>query len=335
MSTNIRSLVKIVTIDDIIPAENADRLELAVIGGWHVVVPKDRYRPGERVVFAEIDSAIPVDDPRFAISEGMKSQARLIDGIRRLVIYTANFRGNLSQGIIFPLENFPEVATTADGVDISEPLGITKWEKEITISGNVIGDFDDTFARRSDAERIQNLTKHFDEIKVEPWYATEKLDGTSVTIVNDANRIRIFGRNREYDPTSDPTFSIFPEAELLQEVPTGWAIQGEMVGEKIQGNKLKLTNKRIYLFNVFASGRTVERDRWSEWMLAHSVPLLPLKVGDSPEALVAAVNGLRSVINPKVLAEGVVFHHQHGKVLPYLGRPAFKVINNKYLLKSR
>ena len=335
MNDSIRSLVKIVEINDILPAHNADRLELAVIGGWHVVVPKGQYAKGDRVIFAEIDSAIPVDDERFNISDGMKSQAKTIDGTRRLIISTSRFRGNLSQGIIFSLDNFPEFADVDNGLDISDVLGITKWEEEITLAGIIIGNFDDKLAQRSDAERIQNLTEFFQEIQAEPWIATEKLDGSSVTIANDDGRIRLFSRTREQDPADNPIFTVFSEEELLREIPVGWAIQGEMVGPKIQGNKLKLSDHRIFIFGVFKNGQPVEHSTWSNWMLKHSVPVLDIAVGTDVEALISAVNGLKSTINPKVMAEGVVFHHAHATALPGIGRPAFKVINNKFLLKRR
>ena len=70
-------------------------------------------------------------------------------------------------------------------------------------------------------------------------------------------------------------------------------------------------------------------------MLKHSVPVLDIAVVGNVEGLIAAVDGLKSAINPQVMAEGVVFHHAHATALPGIGRPAFKVINNKFLLKRR
>lgn len=113
---DVRKLVRVATVDDILPAANADRLELAVIGGWQVVVSKGQFAPGDKVVFAEVDSLIPADDPKFGFSDGLRSQAKDVDGVRYVRIRTVKLRSNLSQGIVFPLSNFPELVGVSEGV---------------------------------------------------------------------------------------------------------------------------------------------------------------------------------------------------------------------------
>ena len=61
----MRKLATIRRVDDVLPIENADRLEQAVIGGWRVVVGKGEFKKDDKVVFFEIDSALPVDDARY------------------------------------------------------------------------------------------------------------------------------------------------------------------------------------------------------------------------------------------------------------------------------
>ena len=61
--THGRKLASIRTISEISPIENADSLELAKMHGlgWQVVVKKDEFHVGDRVVYFEIDSTIPFE----------------------------------------------------------------------------------------------------------------------------------------------------------------------------------------------------------------------------------------------------------------------------------
>ena len=61
----MRKLVTIRTVDAVYPVENADRLEQVAIGGWRVVTSKGEFQAGDTVVYFEIDSALPADDPRY------------------------------------------------------------------------------------------------------------------------------------------------------------------------------------------------------------------------------------------------------------------------------
>lgn len=43
-----RKLVSVKKIDNILPIEGADRIELAQFGGWKVIIPKGVYSIGEK-----------------------------------------------------------------------------------------------------------------------------------------------------------------------------------------------------------------------------------------------------------------------------------------------
>ena len=55
----MRSMAHIETILEINPIENADAIEVATILGWKVVVKKNQYTVGQKIVYCEIDSWIP------------------------------------------------------------------------------------------------------------------------------------------------------------------------------------------------------------------------------------------------------------------------------------
>ena len=61
-----RKLVSVQEITNIEPIEGADRIEVARVLGWRVVVGKDMHlKPGDRVAYFETDSLLPAYDPRY------------------------------------------------------------------------------------------------------------------------------------------------------------------------------------------------------------------------------------------------------------------------------
>lgn len=334
MNTDVRKLVKIVTIDDVMPAHNADALELVIVGGWQVVVRKDQnFKKGEKAVYAEIDSCIPVNDHRFNFGENIIKQASTVNDKKVLKVKTIKLRGNLSQGIVFPVENFG-FEDYKVGTDVTEELNIFKFNPPVSVG--VIGNFDSRVAQVSDSERIQNLTEVWDTICEHKWVATEKIDGQSITIANDEGKVRLFGRNRELNPEGHNVFKVISSEEFLEKVPEGFALQGEFFGGKIQKNKLKIDGNDFKVFKVFENGREVPLDEWPQVAVDMRVPILdidPTKY--TVNELIELVDGMKSTITPNVLAEGVVFHETNGAIIPELGRSTFKVISNKFLLKDK
>lgn len=50
-------------IDEIRPIPGRDRVECAVVGGWHVMVRKNQFKPGDLGIYFEIDSQVPAKAP--------------------------------------------------------------------------------------------------------------------------------------------------------------------------------------------------------------------------------------------------------------------------------
>lgn len=53
-------------VTDISEMEGCDNIALARVLGWHVVVNKQEVQVGDKVVYFEIDSLLPADNPSFA-----------------------------------------------------------------------------------------------------------------------------------------------------------------------------------------------------------------------------------------------------------------------------
>ena len=143
----------------------------------------------------------------------------------------------------------------------SELLGILKYEKPLSaqLAGQARGNFP-SFIPKTDEERIQNLSKQlakWQEQNLE-FEVTEKLDGSSMTVYitteqdeqgQEVPRFGVCSRNLDLKDTEGNSFweaakKYDLERKLIEfnaECSMNIAIQGELVGEGIQGNKYKLT----------------------------------------------------------------------------------------------
>lgn len=323
---DVRKIASIRTITDITPIPNADRIVLAHVGGWGVVVPKNLYSVGEKVIYCEVDAALPINDARFnPVRAGMTTKN--LGGQDYAIVKTKRIRGALSQGIILKLDDFPE-AQGHDG-DIRNLIGVVKYTPES--SGDTIGDFPHKYAVKSDAERIQNLTEFLanQQDRADVWEATEKLDGTSITIGKDEDgKIFVASRNHMINPDNHPVALMAKDNGW--DIEPGWAIQGEFVGPGIQSNPLNLKEKEFHVFQVFNKAHIVPVSQWPQWAQDNRVPVLDIPF---PTTVDEAVNqaSFTSTIN-NVEPEGIVWMDTTGTLHPELGyRSVFKAINNNTL----
>lgn len=345
-----RRLATVERISAVDPIAGADSIEVATVRGWQVVIRKDEFTVGDRVVFIEIDTALPLDDPRFAFLGPRGS--RLVDGRPHHVLRTARLRGQYSQGLVIATDQFPEIATVtggapAVGADLTDVLGLLVYEPPVPVqlSGMVAGAFPTDVVGKTDSVRVQNLSDEVLTILGESgrWEATEKLDGSSVTVINDPERgLRIATRNWELRAPATPEqattqWRIADKLNLSSIIPTGWSVQGELIGEGIQGNPLRIRGQRMAAFAVFDNRRSpVRRDGWPPELAALAVPRYHLPFPSSVAQAVAAADRLESLLAPGRRAEGIVWHEVTGRVYPELNnRSTFKIINNDYLARAK
>lgn len=181
----MRKLASVRRVAELLSIDGADRIELALIDGWQVVVQKGLYTPGSLAIYMEIDSFLNGDDPRFASFE-----ERFItwEGKRGLRVKTIKLRKQLSQGLLMPLSEFPEIKNPEEGDDVTEVLKIVKWEPAEESSSNNGGSANSgktkpfpSFIRKTDQERAQNLKNRLDKYIDETFEITIKRDGSSLT----------------------------------------------------------------------------------------------------------------------------------------------------------
>lgn len=100
----MRKLASIQRVWDVLPIENADRLELIKVEGWQCVANKGQFKKGDLCVYFEIDSFLPVR-PEFEFLRASSYKKTDIMG-EGFLIKTRKIRGQLSQGLAMPLDIF-------------------------------------------------------------------------------------------------------------------------------------------------------------------------------------------------------------------------------------
>ena len=215
-----RKLASIVVIDNVSPIDGADRLEVAEMAGkgWKVVTAKGEVFPGDLCCYFEIDSFLPADDERYAFLKDRclrkfvsKGGNVLREGIR---IKTIKLRGQISQGLLMPIEKFPEITSRMPdnlhinlsesedcivpelvpsiGADVTNLLHVEHYDEvkeqlqpltgSNPITSDALGRFPSDYVPKTDEERIQNLGDWFEKYKDMEWEATAKDDGSSLTM---------------------------------------------------------------------------------------------------------------------------------------------------------
>jgi hypothetical protein len=250
---------------------------------------------------------------------------RVQDGVTGHVLKTVRLRGQYSQGLLKPVSEFPEGIPEIAKFDPPLPAGL---------EGSVEGQFLYQFAPKTDAERIQNLGRVLPEILAHEWIATEKIDGTSTTVVHDGETgtIRICSRNWEISEPSG-RFDLINDMGIPAILPADHTLQGEYYGENIQGNPLGIKGTDFKAFNLYKKTENgpvvIPFSEWPAALVPLRVPVLPLSLPQTIDDILEQVDGMKSVIAPQRLSEGIVW--QGPKGFQFLGnRPGFKALSNKY-----
>lgn len=291
-----RKLASLQVVSKITPIKNADKIEVAHIGFWEVVVGKNEFAVNSLVIFFEIDSWIPCS----LIPLGCDSP-KIYNGIEGTKLRTVKIRGTISQGLIASIANISKAVPDFDikvneaggfieGTDVTDILGITKWEEIDTNIKNFMtkGNFP-LFVPKTSQPRIQNLSKVYDQLQTMLWEVTEKCDGSSMTVYYKKNTNYA---NTNTNPVSSvsPVSPVSPSSDLIVEgvcsrtldlkmetvykdkttVNSFWrtalqaklleklrdadlsiALQGEIIGAGVGGNIYKLQTQEFLLFDIY------------------------------------------------------------------------------------
>jgi RNA ligase (TIGR02306 family) len=335
----MRKLASIRVIDSIGPIEGADAIEVATVGGWKIVVKKDEFAVGDLAVYLEIDSWVPTELAPF-LSKG--KEPREFEGVQGERLRTIKLRGQLSQGLLLPKPI--GLMDAVEGDDLTEYLGIKKWEKPMNaqLAGMARGNFP-TLIPKTDQERVQNLKKEIAAAaeRNTVFEVTEKLEGSSMTCYLIEGVFGVCSRNLDLKETADNTFWQVACREGVEEkmktIDEYWdfAIQGELIGPGIQGNIYNLSKPEFYVFDVYniQQGtylKPADRLALVQRMGLNHVPVIhpSWPITSSVEGILEAAEGQTVLLTSNTEREGIVFKEVNGGI-------TFKAISNKYLLGEK
>lgn len=333
-------LASIEIIKNIRKHPNADTLEIAEVLGWQTVVKKGIHKEGDKVVFITIDTIVP----KLPWSEFLVDPKNPDKQIR---IKNIKLRGEYSSGLVIPLSEFPPqfAETTVVGEDLTELLGVTKYVKEIpaNLSGEDAGAFPSEIAAKTDEdnglndpELVNDVLFYDNEITI-----TQKVDGSSITLVVENGVLKeVCSRNLSKKETENSTF--WNSAKKLN-IPAGWSgvIQGELAGNGIQKNPLKLEDIRIFVFQINQDGKYMPYDEMEQFckneLNCDVVPLLKkLSVDNTIKMWLNPLQKLQEFADKQKYqsgldAEGIVVRPSSYPRFKGSRRPmGFKLINRNY-----
>ena len=332
----MRKMASIRQIAEVKPIPEADRIEAVRVDGWWVVAGKGDFQEGDLVVYFEVDSWVPSSiAPQSLAKDG---KWRVYNGVEGERLRTVRLRKQLSQGLVLPLSVLPEDVGKEIGTDVSEVLGVQKWEApdDAPKHADAKGNFP-SFIPKTDQERVQNLVRVLPQYVGKTFEVSLKLDGQSMTVYKYNGEVGVCSRNLELKDGDNPLWNIAWELGLVGKVPEGYALQGEYLSPKVQGNYEKVAKPCWYCYNIF----DIEQQRYLSNVSVRAIckdfgiPHVPVLCGDwmmsedvTVEMLLDMAEG--EGMNPGVKREGLVFKLNSGEE-----QFSFKAISNSYLLKSK
>ena len=352
---NLASVQKIVNIQ---PIEGADKIEVATVLGWEVVIKKGEYKIGDLCTYIQIDTVVPETEYFDFLRE------------RKYRVRTVKLRKQISQGLIVPLPK----GKWKEGDDVTEIIGVKKYEKPdnnperyekprmpkkwhkkfiYLFKYNFLYKSFPSLRRKSrssfpthlvsitDEERIQNMPAVLKAYKGKTFVVSYKLDGSSITVIHSKvlgkSKFRICSRRFELHDKKNDWYRVFNDTDFRYEVlklvshfgTNDVIVQGEAIG-KFNGNHHNVTD-HIRLFNIYIKGKRLNQKEFIDTCLKLNIPHCPkykeVELNHTLDEILKE-SEIKDVLNPHVDAEGLVWRCVEDNL-------SFKVINNKYLLTEK
>jgi len=250
--------MKLATIEQVTeftPINGADRIELATVLGWNIIVKKGEFKIGDLCVYIPIDTTVDPTRPYFDFLKDTKQPEK------RVRINTMKMRGVYSQGIVLPLDILSGLTNDVleIGMDVGELLGIEKYEKDnpfvisrANSNAHNFTLFPTNIIHKTDEDNLRSKTVLLKEIRNNEAYITLKMDGCSMTLIFNNDELTVCSRN--YVVEKDNVMWQYIEKEKfknrLDEFGKNIVIQGGFCGPKINKNQMGFINYQFYVFNV-------------------------------------------------------------------------------------
>ena len=325
-------IVPVATIDSIAPHPGADRLEIAQVLGWQVVVPKGRHRPGDRVVYFPPEAIVPKEhSDRFGVTQYLANGR----------VKCARLRGVPSYGFLFAAETEDPV-----GTNLAAHYGVTKHEPPIRpFAGDALPDHD-WFPRYTDLENVRNFP---DVLRPgEQVVFTEKVHGSNCRVgIVRGQRMAGSNRIRRKEPSSrmheNPywlPFTLPPVVALLEHFAAGderVVLYGESYGRGVQSFHYGARSALGFAaFDLRVGDRFLDWDELQAALQRFAVPAVPVVYqGPFQKELLAQHAAGKTLFDDQHIREGVVVRPVHERWDERVGRVVMKYIADDYLLDEK
>lgn len=319
----MRKLVHTEIVNQIVEVPQSEKLEIAKVLGWQVVVEKGKFKVGNTVLFIEPDAVV---FDKLAERLGVPDNTTIKS--KKFMFDKAN--PTLSTGMICHYKGL--VLNPKIGQDLTQELGVLHKDYGKL---NQIDEEWPFWIKKTDEERIQNLPEI---LEGNTWYITEKIDGTSTTYAMKREDFKLIMCSRNKVVSGGFYEDIRHKykvdnflAEFLYRNPSlEWVyIQGEIFGKKITKNSYGKKDCDFRMFNIVTSENRLlplEAQKWLEKINTELrwVPELEVcKSFDSVDEVLEYSKGY-SLFNSDSIREGIVCRNTKDPNI------SFKAINPYY-----
>jgi RNA ligase (TIGR02306 family) len=322
-------IVPIAQVEQIRPHPNADRLEIAEILGWQVVVGKGTYQPGDSVIYVPPDAVVPAEwADRWGVAKYL-SNGR---------VRCARLRGEPSFGFTAPIADLPGIPTV--GENVADSFGITKYEPAFRTEGSAPDHA--LFVKYTEIENLRHFPTAFED--GEPVVLTEKIHGANVRLGLIDGELMVGSHRVRWQRPNELAASLYWSAladervaALLTDIGSRYRqviLFGEVYG-RVQRLRYGLGQQVAFrAFDLLVDGQYVD---WHDFALdcaQYAVPTVPV-VAEGRYALdwvKPHAEGPSLVPGADHYREGVVVKPFSERRHPAIGRLALKYVSDTYLL---
>jgi RNA ligase (TIGR02306 family) len=357
--------VKICKIDEIKIHPNADLLEIAIIGGWDVIIKKGMFYVGDLVVFIPPDAILPEKLHKLLnitqyCAELPKNHPLNPTGHRR--VKAARLRGVASFGTICTIadlfkytehDGFAWVPYELDeGKDVTTFLDITKWEPPTKMLSGESEKEISNFHKYTDIENWRKYPNVFHD--GESIVLTEKIHGSNCRLgymIDDIDgQLRLMAgshRNRRkegmsvywqpfdwYPQLKEMMYSLYEKNDHRPIV-----VFGEIFGPGVQDLTYNLDKKDFRVFDISVAGQYLSFAHKKQWCESYNIKMVPvIYVGPySREIITQYTDGTAFSVSENAKfkgREGVVITSYTEDTNPAIGRRILKSVSADYLARK-
>jgi len=355
-------LVRVVTIDEVRPHPNADKLEIVKVGGWQIVSGKGNYVAGQTAIHVPPDAMVP---KALADAWGVSQYLSWRSNAEKGRVKAVKLRSAPSYGFLAPNDQGAPL-----GENLAKALDITNWEEPVGMQAGQMSRQHPYFHKYTDIQNLRNWPDKL--IYSEPLILTEKLHGTNsrcgfVRTPDSENGgmsdyfEQVVGTHKTQRDVNDCgvyglPFKLYGEAigkafdEIISNMnsPIGEhrlcvnsvIFFGEIFGPGVQDLTYG-TEKAYRLFDIAVNGEYLPWNYVVEICGKYGIPVVPHLELDfyTFEQLCELAEG-QSILSPGQIKEGIVVRPYYektwkqGDLDPNPKRAIFKVIGSDYLTRK-